>query len=234
MFTNTTAEPFVIDSIASSCGCMKPVMETRTIEPGKSTELKIRLDTERFRGYRSASIHVLFAKPAGREIKLSAKINIRNLVCEPEQVEFLGSDQKDATSTRELAVRRVGSPFWKVKSIESSCERLSATIESFEIRGNEVHYRIKCQLKPDSDTKGIQNEKLTLNTNDSSQLTYEIPVVIRNSSEITVSPAVLDFSNVEIGKKKIVIVSDHFNDRTPTFNCRPAGRGNDTGPWGNR
>ena len=207
VFRNQTQEPFVIDSVSSSCGCMKPVMDATTIAPGESTEMKIRLDTERFRGRRSASIHVGFAKPEGREIKISAVVNIRNLICEPEQVQFLGGKKNENQQlTRELVVRRTGSPFWQIKSIESSYVGLSATIESSKIENSKVQYKILCKFKLDSDRKGVQHEVLTLKTNDSKLPAYEVPVVIRNSGEITASPEVLDFSSVEVGKKKMLIV----------------------------
>lgn len=202
---NQTSEPFVIESISSSCGCMKPMMDAKSIEAGSSEELLIKLDTQRFLGRRSASIHIAFAKPKGKEIKLAAKVNIRNLVCEPEQIQFVGIDVGEQ-STRELNIRRVGSPFWKIKSIESSSDVLTADIQSFKVGNNEVRYLVSCAVKPDAKQSGVRNEKLILHTNDSSELTYEIPVVIRTTSEIKVSPALLDFSQVKQGGKKIAIV----------------------------
>ena len=206
LFKNDSSAPYEIKSVSSSCGCMKPEMLPGSIAPGESKELKIKLDTVRFLGRRSASIHVLFAKPAGREIKLSAKVNIRNLVCEPEEIQFLGSTRGSEAITRELTIKRIGSPFWQIKSIQSSSESITPSIESSEVNGNQVRYKIVCSLTPSADSSGIQHEKLTLQTNDSSLLTYDIPIVIRNSGRVATSPKLMDFSSVAVGKKKLLIV----------------------------
>ena len=112
---NVTDQSFEVASVSSSCGCMKPTLQFRTMGAGASGELNIRLNTERFRGRRSASIHILFAQPPNREIKISANVNILNLNCEPEQVQFLDDATSEKKERREIVVRRDGSPHWKIK-----------------------------------------------------------------------------------------------------------------------
>ena len=208
LLTNRSSEPYVINSISSSCGCMKPVMAAKVIEPGTSEKMEIKLDTERFRGRRGASIHISFAKPEGREIKLAARINIQNLNCEPEELNFFSSDDANP-QLQQLLVTRTGSPFWSIKSVESSTDRLTARIKSKSIDGIRVEYQIECELAPNTKpekTVKIQRESITLITNDSNQLKKEIPIVVRNFKPIEMTPQLLDFSNVEPGAIKTVIV----------------------------
>jgi hypothetical protein len=219
---NHTSERFVIESVSSSCGCMKAIPSTKIIEPNTTEKLTIQFDTVKFIGRRSASIHVLFAQPR-KEIKLTAHVNIRNLICEPEQLEFLSGGGTEKSSSQILNVKRVGSPFWKIKSIESSSDRLSAKIESVEINGKTVSYKIACEIKQGTGkSSGIQREKLILQTNDSNQLIYEIPVIIRNSQSIEVSPKMIDFSGVATDKNKIAIV--RLKEKIePKFSIEPEG-----------
>ncbi len=222
--SNKTDKRFLIESVSSSCGCMKTSLNKTEIRPGETGNLTITFDTKRFMGARSASIHVLFAEPKGREVKLSARVNIRNLVCEPEEIVFSGQATDAVPLSRQISLKRRGSPFWKVKSITSSSGFLTAKLNECKINGSVVNYSIEAILKPDpaNNTNAIQNEKLILETNDSSQPTFEIPVIIRNRGSIEVSPKVLSFSTTAIGEKKVAIV--RFKDAQElAFMVRPEG-----------
>ena len=88
--------------------CHRFTDESKEIKPGDSTKLKVKLETDQFRGERTSSILVHFDKPYETELNFSIKANIRNVKIEPPVVAFF-SVPRQSEVRQTLTVQRSGS-----------------------------------------------------------------------------------------------------------------------------
>ena len=200
---NTTDQPIRIQSVASSCGCTVTKLHRAEIPVGATEKLQISLDTLRFRGLKKSTILVRFAEPADHEIQLLVSVNIRNLHVEPETVEFTNVEIAKLAS-RTLLISRGGSPFWKINSVASSNPTLTPKILGRTIKGNLVTYEIECTLIENA--PAIRQEQITIQTNDTNELEFFVPVSIEIVDPIAVSQQVIEFGDAPRETMKTFIV----------------------------
>lgn len=208
---NPTEKTLKVKSLSSSCGCMSVSMDSPEIAPGKSGFIEVKFNTERFIGKRNSSIHVLFAQPAELEIKISAKVDIRNLIVEPELVVLHETADGNAPPVV-LTVKRHGSPYWKINSVQPESPAVSAEITSRNIQRSTISYEIGCKLgqmpSPDNPTAEFIETHLVFQTNDSAEPEFRVPVRICRRLPIRVSPKTLVFSSGESETKSIILSAD--------------------------
>lgn len=203
---NTTDQALKIKSVSASCGCTVAKMDNYDIAPGESAKIVVSLNTVNFRGKKTSTIFARFEEPADEEIQLSVSVNIRNLLVEPETVEFK-QVAIDQIATRTVVISRGGSPYWKINNVESTSPSLKAKIIRRKIKGNKVTYEVECSLSESSPT--TRQEHVVIETNDSNERSFSIPVSIEVAPTIQVSQSVIDFSDLLVGKNKLLIVKTH-------------------------
>lgn len=200
---NTTNDELKIESVAASCGCTVPKLKNMVIAPGDSEKVVVSLDTIRFRGKKKSTIHIRFEEPAEKEIQLSVWVDIRNLLVEPETVEFkqVGIGQ---SAKKKLLVSRGGSPSWKITDVKSTSPTLIPKVIGRTIKGSKVSYEVECSLTEDAPT--TRQEKIIIETNDSNERSFSVPVLIEVAAPVQVSQQVVDFGELPFGSKKRLIL----------------------------
>ncbi len=192
---NTTSETLKIRSVSASCGCTTPKASKMEIKPGEKASVIVKLNTERFRGKKKSTIHVRFDGPESREIQFSISVNIRNLLIEPEMIEFVPAPL-NREAKRTVMVSRGGSPYWKITKLETSNAAIKSQIIKKTVKGNKVSYQIECSVLA-TRTDLPKTHELFVSTNDSKEPKLEIPIRIDVMPPIKAATKRVDFGTLE-------------------------------------
>src|SRR5437660_4659739 len=88
--TNPYKVPLDIDCTVS-CGCVKPVLPNRTLQPNETSYIEARMDTTRFTGVKVVTVYVSINNDSGyhSSAELTVQANIRqDVVFNPGQIDF--------------------------------------------------------------------------------------------------------------------------------------------------
>lgn len=207
LIANPHQETMKISSIGASCGCTIVSSDSMEIAPGEATKLIVKLDTQRFQGKRSSAIQVRVAEPVKTEIQFSISCHIRNLLIEPAVVQFAGDNAEERK--QQIKITRRGSSFWKIKKLTTSDESVTAKIVDSKVKPQQVTYTLECSLNGSGSTQ-MKTVELALSTNDSSQPTVLIPVLINVSGPIVASPSQIVFKahHDKPQSKKVIVKTE--------------------------
>lgn len=187
--------PFVdtvhIAGVSSSCTCTTALVldGKNEIQTHEKTAVVAHLHTDRFDGFKQATITVTVDRPYVAEFQLNIKGDIRSdLSITPNAVQF-GPVKQGSEASRTLTVVYTGPMAnWKIVDVRSDNEHLTATIEDVKPAPGSVTTKVKVAL--DAGTpRGEVHERLFLVSNDPENR-REIPIIVRGTvgTTIKVSP----------------------------------------------
>ena len=55
-FTNSSSTPLLISNVSSSCGCTVPEWSKEAVDPGKSSSIQVRFDSDQRKGFQEKTI----------------------------------------------------------------------------------------------------------------------------------------------------------------------------------
>lgn len=202
---NNTGNPLTIASVDISCGCALAKAYSKTLPENGQAKISVSMNTAKFRGKKTSSIHVRY-KEIDFESKLSVDIDISNLEITPDVVSFKGGPNVTGKATEKFTVRRVGSPYWTVKQIETSSKELVVNSDKRVIAGNVVTFHLTCNWFGITDE--VAHETITLHTNDSATPKVSIPVrVYPSNTGLICSVKKLNFDLASKGTKRLLFAS---------------------------
>lgn len=135
--TNKGDAPLTITRTRSSCGCTVANVSSKTIAPGKSTELKITFDSANFGGKVTKTITVESNDPAAPATTLTIKGTINEeLVVTPRQVNL---GQTKAGTSKELSVtlENLGDRTVRILSVTTPMPQVKTTLKKQTLKPNE-------------------------------------------------------------------------------------------------
>ena len=200
---NPTEGPLQIKSIFCSCGCVTATFDEQAFQPGESSTVVVKAKTEKFRGPKTATVSVRFTDSV-KEIQFSVVLNIRNLVVEPDVVDFRSMDL-GGSGEQTIFISRPNNVDWKISKIETSHDLLNAEIVAREVDDERIEYEILCKLaEAKSDIRSYQ--ELRVSSNDPAQPLINIPIRVGINPPLHVSPAVMLFQPTESATTQKLIV----------------------------
>ncbi|HOJ38109.1 MAG TPA: DUF1573 domain-containing protein [Ignavibacteriales bacterium] len=154
---NIGSEDLEIEQIKASCGCTDFELGNNVIEPGKSTELKIKLSTDGYSGYVKKSFWIFSNDPIDKELILYINANIIDPEIEKEsfprlelsdmQIDF-GNVKEGEIINYPLKLKNTGKKPLIISNINPSC---GCTVVNFSkkelLPGEETTVDIKLDTK---------------------------------------------------------------------------------------
>jgi len=208
-FPITNIYPFEIEisRVRYTCECTEPILHKTVLGPGEQTNLTARLRTERFQGRKGATLTVTFVRPEFAEVQLHVTAYIDPAVSlEPAELDF-GTLQPGQKASQEAHLTCTNRPDWRIETLRSPNQRISASLTQIERSGQQVRYRLQVHLEA-AGPLGPFKEVLVLQTNDPQNA--EIPVLVtgRVATEVEVYPPVLWLGVLQPGQKtsKILVL----------------------------
>uniref|UniRef100_A0A831XMK3 DUF1573 domain-containing protein n=1 Tax=Geobacter metallireducens TaxID=28232 RepID=A0A831XMK3_GEOME len=135
--TNKGDAPLTITRTRSSCGCTVANVSSKTIAPGKSTELKTTFDSANFGGKVTKTITVESNDPAAPVTTLTIKgIINEELAVTPRQVNL---GQTKAGTSKELSVtlENLGERTVRILSVTTPMPQVKTTLKKQALKPNE-------------------------------------------------------------------------------------------------
>lgn len=188
-----------ISAVRASCGCTTPIIETRTIKPGKSGSILARFNTGTFTGDRKATLTVTFSKPYFTELQLNVRGYIRSdVVFNPGEVDF-GQVAEGESQVKEMTLDYAGRGDWKIERIDSQLPFVDIGFTEVSRAAGRIQYRIKVQLD-DAAPAGYFQNQLVLHTNDRNLATVPIRLMANIQPAIQFSPKNFALGSVKPGE----------------------------------
>jgi len=120
-YRNTSDQAISINAIRTSCGCMKPQMDSMKIEPGQAGRLVVPINTiNEQAGPHEYLVKLEYTDTKQREVDLAIKMTLprKEVLIEPRQMLFYQSGNQPTTQTVTITDYRPKA--FKVKSIVSN------------------------------------------------------------------------------------------------------------------
>lgn len=232
VFRNLYKEDIHVSSIRSSCGCTSPEVTKRDLKTHETAEIVAKFNTRTFLGQHGATLTVTFDKPFHAEVQLRVAGNIRSDVTfEPPFVD-LGNVDLGKGVERSVRVTHVGGSEWNIKDVRSANSMFEVLLSKPLRTSSQTVYDLNLRLKPETPA-GYVKGQLILVTDDPRATQIPMDVEGRVVAEVTVSPQLLSFGDVEVGgsatKNLVVranrpfkIIGMNCSDPAVTFEPKPA------------
>lgn len=171
------------------------------LAPHESTVINVRMDSRRFRGKRTATIHVRFGPDdSSTNVVLQVSANARpHVICNPQSIEF-NTVACGRTVNKTLDMDYAGELAWKINKVTApAAAPIAASLEEAFRRPGEVGYRLTVTLKA-SAAPGSFREQVLLETNDPDAPCLAVPVEATVEAPLMATPANIDVGNIKVGQ----------------------------------
>lgn len=179
-----------VQKIVPACGCTAAVVKSKKVKPGEETALKVRFDTNGFRGYKIKTVRVYTNDPKNSSIVLTLKGTVNPpIVVTPPQVNF-GTIRKGTAQTKEVTVESSKSGV-SIIAIRPRSEFIK--VEKVELQGKT---RLRVSLD-ESTPVGIFRSRVALRTNSKYAPLINLPVFAKIRGDLILSSAAVSFGLIE-------------------------------------
>ncbi len=200
---NRTNREVRISGWKPMCGCTDVNLGAQAIPPGAQTTLEVVFDTTKFSGYKATGLTLYLDQPSTRTVDYSLTAFIQDEIEVSPGVLDFGDLKRGATAEKVVTLRYRGNQKdWRVIDMRHANSSLTAELQEVPRSGKDgVEYRLVARLDPNRLRNGNFRDQVTLVTNDEQRKTIPLSVVARVSSEVALSPAVLNLGSVRAGQR---------------------------------
>ena len=195
-FRNPYNEDVHVAALRTSCGCTTPSVEIDTLKTHQESAVVATFNTNTHVGDKNAVITVVFDRPTYAEVQLRVHGNIRtDITFDPPEIDFGRIPAAGADVTRELTVRHIGNPNWRIEDVRSHCEGLRVRLSEPTVDRGGVTYRMVVRMA-EPPAEGDIRGRLTIVSNDPRFSTTEVSVRGRVRPALEVSPVSMALGTV--------------------------------------
>jgi hypothetical protein len=204
---NKTRTPVSISKVSVSCGCVTASALKTYLKPGEETAVMARMDTTRFTGPKSVTIHVQFDRPNFEEVRLWVQANGRNdFNLSPEMLAF-GQVKRGTGATASVQVTFHGNRDARILAARGESNYVQPSYVEVRRHDHEVVYTLTARLRPDTPV-GKWFTDVWLKTNIASIPHVRVPLTVEVESPLTVSPATVMLGTVKLngeGERRVIV-----------------------------
>ena len=200
--TNRTDREVRITGWKPKCGCTEVAVGAKVIPPGAQTTIEAVLDTTKYRDYKASGVTVYTDQPSALAIDLDLTCFIQDeVVFNPGMVDF-GEVKRGTNLQVVVAIRyQGGQNGWRIVDSTHANQALSATIqEESRSATGAVQYRLTATLDLSALKNGNYRDQIELETNDPQRPKIPLSVAARVSSDVSLSPSVLNLGTLRAGE----------------------------------
>lgn len=187
--SNQNVETVTITDVRSSCLCVVPVIENRTILSRETIPLNLKLDTLAFQGKRDATITVTmtFDNTNFKSVRIPISAYIRrDVVIQPASVEF-GTVAPGEEAQKVIQINYAGRESWTIREVRVPNPLITTDLNLVRRTGGYVDYELVVKLKAGASPEEL-NEQIVLVTDDA--VNTHVPLVVRGevAQEFQITP----------------------------------------------
>lgn len=199
-FRNNSADVVRISTLRVSCGCVVATAPQNVLQPGEESVIQVKMDTTRFRGMKSVTVFVHFDKPKNDEVRLWLRADARDDVnLSPDNINF-GQIKRGESPTATVRVTFQGNGGVRIAEVQTESNYVLATIHELHRKPNEVAYELTARMRSDAPV-GRWFTDIWLKTDQPQLPRVRVPLNVEVESPLSVSPAILAFGDVPLGKE---------------------------------
>lgn len=195
-----------IRKIVPSCGCTAAVIASEKLEPGQSTALKVRFDTNGFRGYKIKTVRLYTNDPDKNSTVFTLQGTVQPpLAIDPPRVNF-GVLHKGDTASQQVVIKATKGGI-RIEDVRPRSELIK--VQTQESPAGTV---VTVELDP-ALPLGVFRSRIAVKTNSDGAAVTNIPVFARVEGDLQPEPRALSFGLVqgpiEPPVSKVVEVVNH-------------------------
>ncbi len=211
-FTNTGAEPLVIEDIRSTCGCTVPELEKKEYAPGESGEIKVIFNPHNRKGLNERTVTVITNSSQQRVHQLSIKAQVKPVLFVGQEFIRLRTDKGESASTVLNVGGRSDGFEARLKSVDTEGviavePTTTRTVEAEDETWKQISFDVKSLERA---KVGMHRFMMTFETNDERRPEFTVQAVLEVKGDLEARPARLALGQLEKDasfEKDIQIVS---------------------------
>jgi Protein of unknown function (DUF1573) len=193
---NRTNQAVHISLVKVSCGCVTAAAVNTYLKPGEETSILVTMDTTRFTGPKSVTIHVQFDQPKFEEVRLWIQANGRNdFTLSPDTLAF-GQVKRGTETAASATVTFYGHKGATITKAASESNYIQPTVTQERRSDFEVVYKVTANLRKDTPV-GKWYTDVWLTTNLTALPKIRVPLTVEIESPLTVSPGLLGLGTIK-------------------------------------
>ena len=213
---NVLRETLHIAGVSASCACVQYQLpdnvSSKYLQPGESCFIEVKMDTQKFRQKRDASLLIRIDSPRYVEHSIPVSAYIRtDVVFNPGMVRF-GEVEMGKPSQSVVEIAYAGRADWDIVDIKFDNTDLKASLSPPQRSAGLVNFKLTMSLS-ETAKAGRLRDIVTLVTNDKTNPYIPLMVDGLVVPDITVSPAVVKVGNIGAGQTTMVQVA--LKGKTP-------------------
>lgn len=199
--TNIYAVPMEITNLRTSCTCGTVTATVKKLEPREEGYVEVTMDTRRFTGSKTISIHVSVGPQFTSTAELRVTATSRaDVVFNPGQASF-GVVARGKAPTQTVDVEYAGTLNWQVSEVVTNNAPVDVALKELYRRPGQVGYQVSVTLKPDAPAGALKQE-LFLKTNDPASPLVPLLVEATIQAPLSVTPDPVKLGALKVGEAK--------------------------------
>ncbi len=148
---NTYGEAITLHGVTSTCGCTTGELSARTLQPGETGYLELKLNTVRFSKQKSPNVDVRlsFGRSAITTVRIPVKAYIRDDVTTSEDVVDFGVVGAGEAATRSITVTYHGRAPWKITGVQDAGKGMTVEVSKPNRTPQGLTYNLNVTLSPE-------------------------------------------------------------------------------------
>ncbi len=193
--SNSGAANLKIERMHTSCGCTAAVIESDTIAPGKSTQVRVTFDTSGFQGAKMKSVRLYSNDAKQPSVVLTVQGTVQpDVEISVARVHF-GDIRHGQTPSLKFTVSARSELGIKVEDAVSRSPHIELASEDFSADGR-AGKRITIRLK-DSIPVGLFRDRIVVRTSSGNNPVMNIPVIARVQGDLRLDPTIVSFGLID-------------------------------------
>jgi hypothetical protein len=205
--TNNLDRPLHISGVRVSCGCTSARARKSTVQPGKSTVIEARMDTQRFFGSKTVTIFVTFDQPQWAEARLWVQANSRDDLSVTPETLTIGRAKRGSAASATVNVTFQGDGHWQIVGVERESNYVQTSVKEIRRAGTDIRYRLTATMRPDTPV-GKWYSDVWLKTSNPSMPRIRVPLNVEIEAPLSLSSAMVTLGDVKAGdqaERKIIV-----------------------------
>lgn len=177
-----------ISDVTTTCGCSAAAIGERTLQPGQTSLVEVKMNTQKFRQKKDSNLIIKFGRPQLAEVRVPITAYIRtDVVFNPGSIRF-GEVPVGTEGTAEVAIAYAGRPDWDIETIKIANKGLKARLSAPLRDGGNINFKLTMTLSKSAPI-GPLRDLVTIVTND--RTNPYVPLMIEGTvvPEISITPA---------------------------------------------
>jgi hypothetical protein len=161
---NQFGEPITLHSATSTCGCTTPELSTRTLQPGETGYLELKLNTVRFSKQKHPNVDVKmsYGKSPITTVRIPVHAYIRDDVTTSQDTVDFGVVGAGEASKKSVTVSYHGHAPWKITGVQDAGKGMTVEISKPTRTSQGLSYTLNVTLSPDLPLGSIDRSLVVL------------------------------------------------------------------------